>query len=527
MCRCHDFGECSGCGHALNRRGFLKGCGAVAASAAGLTAAVSRAAETNDKKVRVALVFLAKEGSSWPYPSYDCATRRKEVTACLEAGCAGIEFVPVVVSEPAEVQKAVSMKDDVDGYLVYMMTLTWPLQRTLAPIGQVGKPMLVADEVLGCSGAFLVGTSAFERQKISAAMVSTTQLDDLVTVARVFADIKKSGTTAAAFARKCEEEYRRTFPSAGPEQCLEDKVALTDIAECLKRFRESRFLIVGSGTPGTEREFLGAKAIYVGFEEFQALYEKADRDEAREWAARWSKQAVSLVPGDYAEPSRPEAEAIDKAGGVYLATLALLQKYGTDTVTMNCLGGFAAGKLPSYPCLGFKELLDNGGHGVCEAMPDDTLSMLMARILTGRPGFVSDPALDTSKNRVIYAHCVGTTKVFGPQGATNGFRIRTLHNRDPRGACAESLMPAGYMTTTFRTNAARKQLVIHQAKSLGALDTEHGCRTKLQGEVRGDIEKLFHQWDQFGWHRVTVFGDVQEPMAEFGKALGLEVIREA
>jgi L-fucose isomerase-like protein len=173
------------------------------------------------------------------------------------------------------------------------------------------------------------------------------------------------------------------------------------------------------------------------------------------------------------------------------------------------------------------EILNDGGQGVCEAQPDDTLSMLMARILTGRPGFVSDPAVDTSKNQIVYAHCVGTTKVFGPEGESNGFRIRTLHNRDPRGACAESLMPAGYMTTTFRTNVSRKQLIIHQAKSLGALDSEHACRTKLIGEVRGDIGKLFDQWDQFGWHRVTVYGDVQEPLAEFGKALGLEVILEA
>ncbi len=29
------------------------------------------------------------------------------------------------------------------------------------------------------------------------------------------------------------------------------------------------------------------------------------------------------------------------------------------------------------------------------------------------------------------------------------------------------------------------------------------------------------------WHRVTVYGDVKEPLTEFGKALGLEVIEEA
>jgi hypothetical protein len=88
-------------------------------------------------------------------------------------------------------------------------------------------------------------------------------------------------------------------------------------------------------------------------------------------------------------------------------------------------------------------------------------------------------------------------------------------------------MPAGYVTTTFRTNVARKQMVIHQAKSLGPLASENGCRTKLIGEVRGDIGKMFARWDQFGWHRVTVYGDLREPLTEFGKALGLEIIEEA
>jgi hypothetical protein len=83
------------------------------------------------------------------------------------------------------------------------------------------------------------------------------------------------------------------------------------------------------------------------------------------------------------------------------------------------------------------------------------------------------------------------------------------------------------MTTSFRTNAARKQLIIHQAQAVGTLDSERGCRTKLIGEVCGDIGKLFDQWDRFGWHRVTVYGDVKEPLAEFGRALGLEVIEEA
>ena len=207
--------------------------------------------------------------------------------------------------------------------------------------------------------------------------------------------------------------------------------------------------------------------------------------------------------------------------------LKLLDKYGTDNVTMNCLGGLEAGKLPAYPCLGFMQLLNDGGQGVCQAMPDDTLSMMMARILTGRPGYVSNPAVDTANNRIVYSHCVGPTKMFGANGEANDFRIRTLHDRNPKGACVESMMPGGYMTTTFRTDFRRKQMSIHQAKALGPLDSEYGCRTKLIGEVRGDLGKMMRQWYPFTWHRVTVYGDLKEPLTEFGKALGLKVTEDA
>jgi L-fucose isomerase-like protein len=373
----------------------------------------------------------------------------------------------------------------------------------------------------------LTGYSALCSHNIPAAGVSSRRLEDLVLVAREFAHLRQPGTTPASFAEKCAQVYRQTFPPPGELGCAEDALELTDIGECVERFRKSRFLIVGRGQPGQEQDFLGAKGVYVDFDELKAFYEQVDKDEAADWAQRWTNRAAPLVAGEYVEPSQPTPEAIHKAGAVYLATLKLLDKYGTDNVTMNCLGGFGAGKLPAYPCLGFMQLLDDGAQGVCEAMPDDTLSMIMARILTGRPGFVSDPALDTSKNQIVYAHCVGTTKAFGPEGEANAYRIRTLHNRDPKGACAESMLPAGYMTTTFRTSVRRKQLIIHQAKALGPLDTERGCRTKLLAEVHGDIGKLFDQWDQFGWHRVTVYGDVAEPLAEFGKALGLEIVQEA
>lgn len=521
MCHSRLQGSCSGCRHAVTRRGFLRGLGATAAASMALPSMPAPAGEGSGGKVRVAAVFLANMDvrEIWPYPGFDAQGRQREILAELEKGCPQVEFLPMTIAKPDEVRKAAGLKDQVDGYLVYVLTLDWALGKPIIEIAKLGKPMILADEFLGGCGVFLTSFSELCRLGLPVAGVSSTRLADLVTVVRQFAKVREPGTTPTSFARQCDEVYRRTFAKSGTGACLDDSVALTGIGECVQRLKASRFLIVGAGKAGQEQEFLGAKGIHIGFDELKGFYEKVDREQATEWATRWSRQAQRVV--------EPKLDPIREAAAVYLATLELLKKHGCDSVTMNCLGGFNAGNLPGYPCLGFMQILNDGGQGVCEAMPDDTVSMLMARILTGRPGYVSDPALDTSKNQIVYAHCVATTKAFGPKGESNPFRIRTLHNRDPRGACGESMLPAGYMTTSFRTHWAQKKMVIHQAKAVGSLDSECGCRTKLIGEVRGEIARLFRQWSQFSWHRVTVYGDVKGPLIEFGKALGLEVVEEA
>ena len=516
MKRMSDPNRCCGCPHGIGRRRFLQGCGAAALGSVSPTLLGSAA----DEKVRLALVFLANSKTTpemWPYPNYDCELRIREVSNVLREGCHQFEFISVVVTSPADYQKAIALKDSVDGCLIYVVTLNWEMR--LGPlVEQLGKPTIVADEFLGGCGSFLTGVSALRKKSLPFAAVSTTRLDDLVTAARVFAEVKKPGSTPALFARNCEAAYRRTFSGMSNRRCQEDKVSLSGISECLRRLKEASFLVVGSGKPGTEQVFLnGTKAIYVGFDEFKTHYDAVDKEQAAEWAERWIHEAEQVLDAT--------APWIQKAGGVYVAMRSLMKKHGTENITMNCLGGFSAGQIEAYPCLGFRQLLNDGQQGVCEAMPSDSICMLMGRFLTGRPGYVSDPALDTSKNQICYSHCMAHTKVFGPQGPSNPFRIRTLHNRDPRGCCAQSFMPEDYLTTTFQVYLGAKTMVIHQARTTANLDVDRGCRTQLAGEVRGDIERLFYHWDS--WHRVTLYGDVKEPLSELGKALGLKVVEEA
>jgi hypothetical protein len=266
-------------------------------------------------------------------------------------------------------------------------------------------------------------------------------------------------------------------------------------------------------------EVLGFKVQPIAFDQINQLYGQVDLDKAADWAKRWAGEAQEVV--------EPSMEDLRKSAAIYLAMDELMKRQDAQGVTINCLGGFYGGHLPGYPCLGYRQLNNDGAIvGTCEANVPDLICQLICKHLLGRVGFASDPVLDTSTNQIIYAHCVAPTKMFGPDGPANPFRIRS-HAEDRKGAAIQSLLPLGYMTTTFRVNPARNEMVIHQAKAVDNVDEDRACRTKLAAEVKGDIGRLFNEWDLFRWHRFTVYGDVQGPIEELGAAMGLKIIREA
>jgi hypothetical protein len=146
--------------------------------------------------------------------------------------------------------------------------------------------------------------------------------------------------------------------------------------------------------------------------------------------------------------------------------------------------------------------------------------------MTGRPGFISDPVIDTSKRQIIYAHCVASKKVFGTKGPDNPYTIMT-HSEDRQGASVRSILPLEYLTTTLEIDPARKEILFHQAKAVSNDPDDRACRTKLCAEPLGDIEKLFREWDNWGWHRVTFYGEFKEPVYALADSIGWKVVEEA
>jgi len=178
-----------------------------------------------------------------------------------------------------------------------------------------------------------------------------------------------------------------------------------------------------------------------------------------EVAEKWKNEASRMVDVPF--------EELQNSAAFYLGMKSVLKKHQANAITINCLGGFYGNHIHAYPCMGFHELNNEGLIGACECDISSTATMVAFTTMTqGRPGYISDPVIDTATRQIIYAHCVALNKMFGPQGPTNPFDIMT-HSEDRQGASVRSILPTGYLTTTLKIDQGRKENYSPSGKSGG------------------------------------------------------------
>jgi hypothetical protein len=468
------------CHCGLSRRDFLRAAGGTIAcwSLLPLSESIldaqplSRTPIFAKSKAKVTLVFthIPSGHPTWPMKDYDYDGRAKELGDKLVKGCPGIDFTVKHAGNDADAQAIMKESADADGYVVYLLGI-WP--HAVVPILHSGKPVVMVDDLFAGSGEMLIHTGGANREKLPFISISSSDMNDVIGGVRLF--------------------------------------------EVISSLKQSRILDVVdydvSGWAAAEKN-VGPKVIKLPFQELADYYTKADEKEANEWADYWVKNAKKVV-----EPTRKD---IVDGGKMYLALCRACAEKRCDAVSMDCLGGFYSGRITAYPCLSFFQMNNDGGTGVCEGDINSTCTQLMMRYLTGRPGYVSDPVIDTSKSEIIYAHCVAHNRAFGPKGKANPYIIRS-HREDDKGAVVQSLLPLGEQVTTLEIDTRGKRMVIHTGKTTRNVDEPKACRTKLA--ARTDAERILENWDM-GWHRVTVYGDHRKQAMNLARLLGISVFEE-
>jgi hypothetical protein len=471
-------------------------------------------------KIRVVFCETSNKQPIWPNIGYDFDARRNRILETLTRGCPGLEFLPArVVDDPKHVAEVLKADGAVDGYLVCVQGLGWG--NDIFKLSTTGKPTLLADNLFGGSGLFLLQQPRIMQSGKPVDWVSSSNDQDLVASARNFA-LLKQGKSAAEVAAAFRATRHGNTPATTDWTCKDDPVPAPNFEEALRELRQTKILVVGGGWGGAAfskaaEATLGVQLVAIAFEELAGAHAAADPAAARECADRWMHAAHQVV-----EPGQDE---IQRSAAMYLGMKNLMEKHGARGISVNCLGGFYGGKLKAYPCLGFSQFNSDGLIGGCEGDQMSALTMATMGALVGRPGYISDPVIDTSKGQIIYAHCVATIRPFGPKGPTNPFRIRN-HSEDRKGASVQSLLPEGYLVTSMEINPTLRQVILFQAKTAGNNFSDMACRTTLEGIVKGDIEKLTEHWGM-GWHRVTFYGNLKEHVAELCARLKFKLIEEA
>jgi len=512
---------CAGCG--LSRRRFLAaGCAACAGAAKLLVAPSLLRAGQDARKMRIRILYSlhapVQPGPDWPNKGFDFRPVMKRIDAELAKQCPGLEFVSSMANGPGQAKKILEKDKSggVDGYVVYQMNCWNQVVQTIAGSG---KPVLYADFQYAGSGGFLVYTASFLRRKApNVGFIASSKMEDLVAAVKCFEVVKKGGSAADFVAATARARVSRTSKGGDPT-CKPDEVKTLSPAECLRRMKNSKILAVRGKDSGPAGAIMSIPMAWVSFGEVNNAWKAADKDESRAVVDRWQKTATKIIG--------VPRKTLEASAAMYLGMKAVLKKHDANAITMNCLGGFYGGHIHAYPCLGFHELCNEGLVGACECDVRSTATMVAITTLTqGRPGFISDPVIDTAKRQIIYAHCVAPNRAFGPKGPANPFTIMT-HSEDRQGASVRSILPVGYMTTTLEIKPGAKRILFHQGKAVDNDPDDRACRTKLCAEPVGDIEKLFTMWDHWGWHRVTFHGDLKKPVFALADAMGWKVVEEA
>jgi hypothetical protein len=460
--------------HPLTRRDFAFLAGAAALPFPARSAATPK---PWDGPAEVKKVYTGvNPGQTWPYPNLDYAKEIQTIDAQLallerdHPDC--IKFTgSVTMKSPGDLEPVLKQLAGADALLVIDLTAnTGPHDQALA---KLDIPMVAFSRPI--TGWAFMSFARFIQQKKRADMVASSDYSDLKPFLPIFKTIHHLKHSKVLLMRQ--------GPNAG------------DLAA------------------GFTKQF-GTTIQLTPYKALKDAYDSIGGAQVEREADAYARGALKVM-----EPSRKD---IQDSTRLYLAALKLMEQEKANALTIDCLGGFRRGDLPAYPCVAFSRLNDAGLYGVCESDLASTMTQMYITPFSGRPGFVSDPTFDTSRNEVIHAHCVAATRLMGLGGKQLPYVLRT-HMEDEKGVSVQVRMPEREPVTVADFRGA-STLLVSTGEATVNIDGPRGCRSKIVTRV-ADARKMAEGYTG-GLHRVMFYGDHTAQLQRLARLTGVEIVKE-
>ena len=428
-------------------------------------------------KVQVARLYLGIPKALYPNPAMDLSAERREYEARLARFKDELSDVDFVVDEligaPDQLAPLRDRLRHVDGILAIHLTLgTLPVMKELLALGR--PTMIFSAPYAGHEWYWLSETRRGELGR-KMECVLTTDYHELAAAVRPFRALHH----------------------------LRQAKVLNLAAACTPK-----------GYPREVKDKFGTEITLVTRQRMLDVYESISDPDARTEAERWTRNATAVV--------EPSAEEIFRSCKLALAFQKLLDEEGATVMTVDCYGSMYH-QLPAYPCIGFARLNDLGLGGVCQSDLPCVMMHIIFQGLTGCPGFVCNPTFDFATDAATLIHCLGCTKMDGPDKAAAPYKLRSVMERQ-EGAVPQVRMRVGQQVTQAIL-ADMSTLRYFTGRITDTPETERGCRTQITVKLDGSAERLWQNWSA-GIHRVSCYGDLSRDLARFCRFAELKLVNE-
>ncbi len=242
-------------------------------------------------------------------------------------------------------------------------------------------------------------------------------------------------------------------------------------------------------------ECTGAKVVPVPPSRVLEEYRATSPEEARRLAA----ERLGLTQPD---------EGLVNALRVYIAFKKLVEEVGANAITLDCFGFLVEQKVT--PCVALALLNDDGIPAACEEDYHSLAAMIIAKELSGKPGWMANPSAVDGYSLVL-AHCTIaftlTRKWFLTSHFESGY---------PYAVAGE--LPTDTFTM-FRLGYGYDAVWYDKGKAVASgMISKDRCRTQVHIVLKKGVQRFLEE--ALGNHHVLVQGDYTKELEALQWILG-------
>ena len=201
-----------------------------------------------------------------------------------------------------------------------------------------------------------------------------------------------------------------------------------------------------------------------------------------------------------------DEKELNKSKALIEALLKIKYKYKLSGLTIRCFD--LLDTIKTTACLGLAYFNKEGIIGTCEGDIPSMLSMYIANIVCGSPGFQANPSrIDVLNKTMVFAHCTL------PLNMTSSFAL-TTHYESGIGVAVKGEMKED-VVTIFKLSRNLKDYFVTTGKIVKNLNETNLCRTQIEISVDENIEYFLN--GPYGNHHIIVYGNHKDDLEYFMK----------